>query len=225
MIDKVTDDRFLRWNALSANGIDAAFGAGAPAVRIGGAGPVGLLRPSDTQQQRQAEPARHRGQPKCGADLGHPGKSAGAVPRREPVAAAKLATSQSAAGEHPVGADIEIRRGRASGREHQFLRQLHKPELHGSTLPRSRAKSARFGTRIDQARRSAIARTGQFQRSDGYYGSLNPLAPQAFVDIKAKADGIDLPNLTPYSTKYTGYPITKGTLDHRRSLPAWSMAS
>src|ERR1035437_7686530 len=43
-------------------------------------------------------------------------------------------------------------------------------------------------------------------------GSINPLAPTAFVDIKAKANGIELTGLTPYSTKYTGYPIVKGTL-------------
>src|SRR5208337_583890 len=43
-------------------------------------------------------------------------------------------------------------------------------------------------------------------------GSINPLAPMAFVDIKANADRIELTNLTPYSTKYTGYPIVKGTL-------------
>jgi hypothetical protein len=43
-------------------------------------------------------------------------------------------------------------------------------------------------------------------------GFINPLAPMALVDIKAKADGIDLPGLSPYSTKYTGFPILKGTL-------------
>ena len=34
----------------------------------------------------------------------------------------------------------------------------------------------------------------------------------AFVDIGANADGIELPGLTAYSAKYTGYPIVKGTL-------------
>ena len=43
-------------------------------------------------------------------------------------------------------------------------------------------------------------------------GSINPLAPTAFVDIKAKADAIELTGLSPYTTKYTGYPIVKGTL-------------
>ncbi len=34
----------------------------------------------------------------------------------------------------------------------------------------------------------------------------------AAVDIKAKASDVELTDLSAYSTKYTGYPITKGTL-------------
>ncbi len=34
----------------------------------------------------------------------------------------------------------------------------------------------------------------------------------AFVELSAKANGVELTGLTPYSAKYTGYPITKGTL-------------
>jgi len=43
-------------------------------------------------------------------------------------------------------------------------------------------------------------------------GSVNPLTPLAYVNLGAKADAIELPGLSPYSTKYTGYPIVKGTL-------------
>jgi hypothetical protein len=43
-------------------------------------------------------------------------------------------------------------------------------------------------------------------------GSVNPLTPMAYVNIGAKANGIELPSLSPYSTKYTGYPIVKGAL-------------
>ena len=43
-------------------------------------------------------------------------------------------------------------------------------------------------------------------------GSLNPLAPKASLDITAKADGVELTGLTPYSNTYAGYPIIKGTL-------------
>ncbi len=43
-------------------------------------------------------------------------------------------------------------------------------------------------------------------------GSLNPLAPKASLDITAKAEGVELTGLTPYSNTYAGYPIIKGTL-------------
>jgi hypothetical protein len=43
-------------------------------------------------------------------------------------------------------------------------------------------------------------------------GSMNPLAPKAALDITAKADGVELTGLTPYSSTYAGYPIIKGTL-------------
>ena len=43
-------------------------------------------------------------------------------------------------------------------------------------------------------------------------GSLNPFARDLALDLTAKATDIDLPPLTPYSEKYAGYGITKGTL-------------
>lgn len=43
-------------------------------------------------------------------------------------------------------------------------------------------------------------------------GALNPLFKPMFLDIKASANGVQLPRLTPYSAKYAGYPITKGKL-------------
>lgn len=43
-------------------------------------------------------------------------------------------------------------------------------------------------------------------------GKLNPFGPQLFLDLTASAHGIELTRLTPYATKYAGYPITKGKL-------------
>jgi outer membrane protein OmpA-like peptidoglycan-associated protein len=43
-------------------------------------------------------------------------------------------------------------------------------------------------------------------------GSINPLTPLAYVDLKANAKGIELTNVSTYSVKYTGYPITGGKL-------------
>lgn len=43
-------------------------------------------------------------------------------------------------------------------------------------------------------------------------GAINPLFKPLFLDIKASAHGIEMTRLTPYSTKYAGYPIEKGKL-------------
>ncbi|WP_137924554.1 DUF748 domain-containing protein [Cupriavidus sp. 2SB] len=43
-------------------------------------------------------------------------------------------------------------------------------------------------------------------------GKLNPLGEQLYLDIAAKAAGVELTRLTPYAAKYAGYPITKGKL-------------
>jgi len=44
-------------------------------------------------------------------------------------------------------------------------------------------------------------------------GTINPLAPAASVDITGKATGVELTNLSAYSSAYTGYPIEKGRLN------------
>ncbi|MDC8756313.1 DUF748 domain-containing protein [Janthinobacterium fluminis] len=43
-------------------------------------------------------------------------------------------------------------------------------------------------------------------------GTLNPLFSPMFLDIKASANGVELPRLTPYAAKYAGYAIEKGKL-------------
>jgi hypothetical protein len=43
-------------------------------------------------------------------------------------------------------------------------------------------------------------------------GRVNPLGENLFLDIKASATDIELPPLSPYSGKYVGYGIEKGTL-------------
>ncbi|MBB3260922.1 hypothetical protein F4827_005829 [Paraburkholderia bannensis] len=44
-------------------------------------------------------------------------------------------------------------------------------------------------------------------------GSVNPLIAKPSLDLTASAHDIELTNLTPYSSKYAGYPITKGKLN------------
>jgi Domain of Unknown Function (DUF748) len=44
-------------------------------------------------------------------------------------------------------------------------------------------------------------------------GTVNPLIAKPELDLTATAHDIELTNLTPYSAKYAGYPITKGKLN------------
>ncbi|MGF6931717.1 hypothetical protein OKW41_000856 [Paraburkholderia sp. UCT70] len=44
-------------------------------------------------------------------------------------------------------------------------------------------------------------------------GTINPLIAKPALDLTATAHDIELTNLTPYSAKYAGYPITKGKLN------------
>ncbi|MBH2016669.1 MAG: DUF748 domain-containing protein [Burkholderiales bacterium] len=43
-------------------------------------------------------------------------------------------------------------------------------------------------------------------------GRLHPLGPRLYTDIQGVAKGIELTRLTPYSARYAGYAIEKGTL-------------
>ncbi|MDR5857030.1 DUF748 domain-containing protein [Caballeronia sp. LZ062] len=44
-------------------------------------------------------------------------------------------------------------------------------------------------------------------------GQVNPLIAKPALDLTASAHDVELTNLTPYSAKYAGYPITKGKLN------------
>lgn len=44
-------------------------------------------------------------------------------------------------------------------------------------------------------------------------GTANPLASKPSLDLTASAHDVELKNLTPYSLKYAGYPISKGSLN------------
>lgn len=56
--------------------------------------------------------------------------------------------------------------------------------------------------------RGRINETGSIEVS----GRINPFAPSAFVDLKARARDIDLPRTSPYAVRYLGYGIERGKL-------------
>jgi hypothetical protein len=206
MLDKLTNEDFLKWRAFTASRIDADFGAGPPKLRIGALAlsnfysriilnKTGKLNLKDITANPNAAPkSLTEAQPQVQA----------APPEAAP------ATAETTTGQ-PINADIAIggvtlKRGKIDYSD--FFIQPN----YTANLTDIGGKVGAFGTRSTQP--ADVELQGQVNGSAPIEisGSVNPLAPVAFIDIKAKADGIELTGLTAYSTRYTGYPITKGTL-------------
>ena len=110
-----------------------------------------------------------------------------------------------------MDADIELSKIILKGGKVDYTDNFIKPN-YTANLSDMEGKVGAFGTKSTSP--ADVSLDGKINGSSpiNIDGSINPLAPTAFVDIKAKANGIELTGLSPYTTKYTGFPIVKGTL-------------
>jgi hypothetical protein len=198
--DAVTNERFLRWNALRGSRIEAEIGDGRPRVKIG------ELALSDfyTRLILNSEGKLNL------RDLTGNAKSppAPAAPKKSPPPAETVSSKS----QPPFPADIRLGRIILQGGSVNYTDNFIKPNYSANLTHIAGAVGAFSTTSTSPAE---VKLRGEINSSAPVEitGSINPLAPEAFVDIKGKADGVELTNLSPYSTKYTGYPITKGTLN------------
>ncbi len=235
LLDKLTNDRFMRWSALSVRRINADIGSGPPKVHIGEvaledfdarvilnssgrlnlsditaspqAAPTSLTRPESEALPAQVPPAitppapsPDRAPPSTGPTADGTSSQGAAAPRSPAATTAK-----------PIPAEIELGKITLAGGHVDYSDNFIKPN-YSANLTDITGKVGAFGTRSTSP--AEVLLQGQVNGSSpiDISGSVNPLAPMAFVDLKAKANGIELTGLTAYSTKYTGYPIVKGTL-------------
>jgi hypothetical protein len=124
------------------------------------------------------------------------------------VTAASPAAAPSAA---PIPADLAVGRITLHGGQVNYTDNFIKPN-YSADLTQVIGKVGTFSTGTTTP--ADVELDGQVNGNAplSISGSVNPLTPLAFVDIKAKAQGVELTDLSAYSVKYTGYPITKGTL-------------
>ena len=228
MLDKLTNDLFFRMNALDVNKIDFALGKGPPKVHVGSIAlndfysriilnSSGKLNLKDIMASPQEAPTS------LTRATGEPG-SKGAVPPAPPsaptpaaapspaVAEAPGAASAAAASTgQPPAADIELGKIKLKGGRVDYTDNFIKPNYRAN-LAEMEGEVGGFGTKSTSP--ADVSLDGKINGSApiNIDGSINPLAPAAFVDIKAKANGVELTGLSPYTTKYTGYPIVKGML-------------
>ncbi len=219
VIDKLTGDEFLKWEALSLRRIDADIGGGQPKVHVGGIAldnffariilnRDGKLNLNDVMANPQQAPkslTRAEGQP-------------GATPAAPPIPAPQASPSPAAAASpppppeaHPIDADIRVGAITFEQGKVDYTDDFIEPN-YSADLSDIGGKIGAFGTKSTEP--ADVELQGEVNGSSpiNISGSINPLTPLASVDIKAKADAIELTGLSPYTTKYTGYPIEKGTL-------------
>ena len=209
MTDKVTNEKFLRWAALRATQIDASIGDGAPHVAIGDVlladfyarvilNKNAKLNLSDLLAAPNAAPKSITHANPSG---GHP-QAMTAKPQQAPAAA--IAKS-------PINADITVGRITLQDGAINYTDNFIRP-YYSVNLTNLKGKIDGFGTRSTKPAGVQVHGLINSVSPIDITGSIDPLAPKAFVDIKAKADGYQMINFSPYSAKYLGYPITMGTL-------------
>ncbi|MGH8159497.1 MAG: DUF748 domain-containing protein [Rhodanobacter sp.] len=219
VLDNVTNDDFLRWNSLTATGLNVRAGEGAPQVSVGAlalddfyarviVNSNGRLNLQDVVASPQTAPVSVT-QANNGTAVPAPPATAPATAATSPTAtAAPVAAASSAAPPAVIHiGQIILARGNLN-----YTDNFIKPN-YTANITQLAGKIGAFGT-ASGSEPAPLTLEGQLDDNApiNIDGTINPLTPVAFLDIKGKADGVELTHLTPYSSKYTGYPITKGRL-------------
>ncbi|KRE87286.1 hypothetical protein ASG75_03880 [Rhodanobacter sp. Soil772] len=201
MQDKLTGDDFMRWRSLSGSRIDLRYGNGTPRVHLGGlvldafyarviVNSNGRLNLSDVIANGEQAPV----------SVTRAANNAPAAP--QPVSSAPTAPA----------ADIHIGEVTLANGQLNYTDNFIKPN-YTANLTSLTGRIGAFGTTAGEPPAELVAQAKLDDASPvDISGSINPLLPVAFLDIKGKATDVELTRLSTYSGKYTGYPITKGKL-------------
>ena len=217
VLDKATDDEFLRWNSLNVSGLNLRLGEGAPHVDIGALALSDFYARLIINATGRTNLQDVVANPQEAAPVSVTRAQDGSTPAPAPAAtAAQVAqVAPATASSAPAGPPPEIKIGQISVSRGQlnYTDNFIKPN-YTANITQLEGKVGAFGTAAGGPP-ADVNLNGQLDDNAPVEiaGSINPLAPVAFLDIKAKADGVELTHLSPYSGKYAGYPITKGRLN------------
>ncbi|MDZ7653673.1 MAG: DUF748 domain-containing protein [Burkholderiaceae bacterium] len=209
--DASGSDDLLRWQTLAVDRLAVELGRGAPQVDVGTVAldefyarvilsEAGRLNLADLFQRAPTE-----GEAEAPAARDPAAASAAAEPV-PPTPASAAAPSTDAA-----PARVRIDRIQITGGNVNFTDNFVRPNYTANLTDLAGSVTALANDAADPA---TLVLAGRVDKDAplSINGRLNPLTPQLQLDIAASTKGVDLPRLTPYSTKYAGYPITKGKL-------------
>lgn len=211
--DKLTGDDFLRWRSLTASRLEAAVGTDAPKVTIGSlvltsfyarmiVNADGKLNLSDVVASPTSAPVSVT-------------RAEGSVPAPAASAPAPAAVAQVPAPSASSAPPPDIHLGGITlvNGQLNYTDNFIKPN-YTANLTRLTGKIGAFGTTPgDPPAEVAVQAALDDNSPVDISGTINPLQPVAFLDIKGKADEVELTRLAAYSRKYAGYPITAGKLN------------
>ncbi|MEC5163212.1 MULTISPECIES: DUF748 domain-containing protein [unclassified Janthinobacterium] len=210
MLDKETAADFLKWRALDVNGINLSLGG--PRQNIG----LEKVALSDFYARiilsESAKLNLGNIVVSKNAPIGTPAASLTSAEPAAPSRAAPLATAVVAAPPPKSNAPV-IRIGQITikGGNINYTDNFVKPNYTANMTGMNGTVGA---IASDKPQPAPLDLSGKIDNDAAVAisGTLNPLFSPMFLDIKASANGVELPRLTPYAAKYAGYAIEKGKL-------------
>jgi len=199
-LDRPTSQELLRWKTLSLIGVDVA--SSPPRLALGALSLDQfyarlIVNPDATLNlQRLLAPAA---------------AEESAAAQKAPVAAASAPPVASSTDASASDRELPVSIGRIalSAGEVQFSDFFIQPNYSAHLTDVNGTISALSSTQDGDVDLSARVET---TAPVEVRGTVNPFARQLTLDLTASAKDVDLPPLTPYSVKYAGYGIQKGTL-------------
>ena len=201
--DNLSGDDFLRWNTLSLIPLDLHLGDGPPKVSIG-------TLALDRFYARLIINAN--GRLNTQDVIANPAAAAPVSVTRAQTGPAPASTTPTPAAVVNLPApEIQINAITVADSQLNYTDNFIKPN-YTANITGLTGKIGSFGTSAGPP--ADLSMQGQLDGNSpvDIEGSINPLAPVAFLDISGKADGIELTHLSTYSGKYAGYPIINGRL-------------
>ncbi|KVA13254.1 DUF748 domain-containing protein [Burkholderia ubonensis] len=222
MLDKATSDPFAGWRSLALSNLKATYdekGTDVDAARVTFSNFYGRVL-LDAQGRlnlkdivaKESGPAQSLTRDTSKGEAAPAAASAAVAQQASAPAAASASTVVKAAPppQNPVRVhfgEFVLQNGRVN-----YTDNFIKPN-YTANLVAIKGTIGAFGTDSTTSAPVDVAANLAGNGPITIKGTVNPLIAKPALDLTATAHDIELTNLTPYSAKYAGYPITKGKLN------------
>ncbi|KWD91109.1 DUF748 domain-containing protein [Burkholderia ubonensis] len=222
MLDKATSDPFAGWRSLALSNLKATYdekGTDVDAARVTFSNFYGRVL-LDAQGRlnlkdivaKESGPAQSLTRDTSKGETAPAAASAAVTQQASAPAAASASTVVKAAPppQNPVRVhfgEFVLQNGRVN-----YTDNFIKPN-YTANLVAIKGTIGAFGTDSTTSAPVDVAANLAGNGPITIKGTVNPLIAKPALDLTATAHDIELTNLTPYSAKYAGYPITKGKLN------------